>query len=124
MASILVIDDDPDILTIVRRYLESSGHEIDLALSGSDGLESFRKRAHDLIITDIFMPKQSGLTIIQEIRRIDSNVKIIAFSGGNEAIGMGKFMLRAAEEAGAAGTLEKPFTREELVSSVEEALSS
>ena len=56
MAHILVIDDDSSIRTLLRRVLESAGHEVMEASNGRIGLDVQREAPADLIITDIFMP--------------------------------------------------------------------
>ena len=55
MAKILMIDDDPDILTAIRIPLEASGHEFHEALTGSEGLEKIKQLNPDLIILDVMM---------------------------------------------------------------------
>jgi CheY-like chemotaxis protein len=55
MAKILIIDDDPDIVTAVRLSLESAGHQVASAGSGKDGLERLRSERPDLIILDVMM---------------------------------------------------------------------
>ena len=82
MAKILVIDDEPSILLMIKKMLEKEGHEVDLALNGRDGMELFENIKPDLVITDIIMPEKEGLETIFELRKKNPGLKIIAISGG------------------------------------------
>ncbi len=120
--SILVIDDDPDMLRLARNWLGDEGFSVDIALGGKEGVDHFAQVPADLVITDIFMPGHSGFTVIQEMMRLSQTVRIVACSGGDEGVGMGSFVLKEAEKIGARATLAKPFTREALLTAVHEAL--
>lgn len=120
-ARILVIDDDPAILKIVRKILERAGHEVLEAGDGEKGLRLARQEAPDLIITDLLMPEMEGIETIQSLRDELPDVKIIAMSGGG-AMGTDTY-LTDAEILGAHRAMAKPFTPEELVEAVEDLLA-
>ena len=82
MARILIIDDEPTILLMLKKMLERSGYVVDMAINGKEGMELFAKFPADLIITDIVMPEKEGLETIREIKKDHPHVKIIAISGG------------------------------------------
>ena len=84
MHRILVIDDDHHILLMIKKMLERAGFEVDLAANGDEGLELFKKLSVDLVITDIIMPEKEGLETIREMKRLRSDLKIIAMSGGGK----------------------------------------
>ena len=77
MAKILVIDDEPSILLMIKKMLEKSGHEVDMALNGREGMELFEKNIPDLLITDIIMPEKEGLETIIELRKKYPELKIM-----------------------------------------------
>jgi CheY-like chemotaxis protein len=113
MARILVIDDDPAVLSVLGRMLRRAGHELIQATDGATGMELFRRQPADLAIVDIFMPGQGGLTTIQALRAESPALKILAISGA-EQVGP----LHIAERAailGADGFLKKPFEADELL---------
>ena len=114
MATILVIDDQASIRTLLRRTLEGAGYEVLEASNGRLGLEVYRARPADLIITDIVMPEMSGLEMILELTRDFLNVKVIAMSGSLESTGS----LNAAKLLGARQTFQKPLDLEQLLSAV------
>ena len=118
MKRILVIDDEPHILLMVKKMLERAGYEIDLASNGSEGLRLFSKLKPDLVITDIIMPEKEGLETIREMKRISSDLKIIAMSGGGK-ISADNY-LETARIFGASRLIEKPFSQKQLLTYVEE----
>ena len=82
MATILVIDDQEPIRTLLRAALEGDGHEVLEASNGLLGLERSRERAADLVILDLLMPEMNGLELMAELNRSLPHVKVIAMSGG------------------------------------------
>jgi len=122
MKRILIIDDDQHILLMLKKMLEKAGYEVDLASNGVDGLELFQKIQSDLVITDIIMPEKEGLETIREMKKIRSDLKIIAMSGGGK-ISADNY-LETAKIFGASLVLEKPFSQKTMVDAVIELLGS
>jgi len=114
MATILIIDDEEPIRTLLRSALETAGHEVIEAVNGLIGLELYRRSSIDLIITDILMPELNGLDMILELTRGFLNVKVIAISGvqGEENA------LDVAKLLGARQTFHKPFDMQDMLSAV------
>ena len=65
--SVLFIDDEEQVRNLFREALEKFGYEVTVAVDGEEGLKLFRKHPADLVITDIFMPKKDGHTLILDI---------------------------------------------------------
>jgi DNA-binding response OmpR family regulator len=116
MAKILVLDDEPSILLMIKKMLEKEGHEVDLALNGSEGMELFKKNKHELVITDIIMPEKEGLETILELRKTHPELKIIAISGGGRIGPQG--YLPSAKYLGADMIFQKPLVQKEFVQAV------
>ena len=114
MATILIIDDQAPIRTLLRVALEDAGYEVLEASNGRLGLELYREKSADLIITDVVMPEMNGLDLILELTRSFLNVKVIAISGGLESEGT----LHVAKLLGARQTFQKPLDMEEILSAV------
>ena len=112
MARILVVDDEELVRAYVAAVLRRAGHLVTLAVDGEDALDKFRPARHDLVITDIVMPRMEGIDTVRALRRIEPRVRIIAISG-SEGSDRG-FYLRAASALGADATLQKPFRAAEL----------
>jgi len=114
VATILVIDDQEPIRALLRIALEGAGHEVFEASNGRLGLELYRARSADLIITDIFMPEMDGLEMMVELTKSFPNVKVIAISGGLESAGP----FNVAKLLGVRQTFQKPLDMEKLLNAV------
>ncbi len=117
---ILIIDDDPSILRVLRRLLEFEGFEVADAENGRRGLVLADEIVFDLVITDILMPDVDGLEVIQALMKKDPKQKIIAISG--EGIFSGEDCLSWAAKIGAIKTFAKPFNLREMLASIYELL--
>ena len=121
MAQILIIDDEPNLRSTLRRTLHQAGHQVSEAGNGAEGIDSYERDPPDLVITDIFMPEKEGIETIIALHRADPDLPIIAISGGGRS---GGAVLSSAEKLGARHTLSKPFRGEQLLSAVSESLSA
>ena len=79
--TILLIDDQEEILTSVRLLLEREGHKVLTALSGEEGLHTFRQEKVHLVIVDYFMPQMTGEEVVREIRTTDKDIQILLQTG-------------------------------------------
>ncbi|MCB5261486.1 MAG: response regulator [Candidatus Cloacimonetes bacterium] len=122
MAKILVIEDEDSFRNVLVKMLSKAGFEVRQAGDGNQALEVCAEFMPDLVLTDIIMPDKEGLETIQELLEISPKLKIIAMSGG------GKFgpdsYLPLAEKLGAKATLQKPFMREEMISTITSVLEN
>jgi DNA-binding response OmpR family regulator len=116
MAKILVFDDEPSILLMLKKMLEKAGHEVDMALNGKEGMVLFEKNKPDLLITDVLMPEKEGLETIFELRKKYPELKIIAISGGGR-IGPDGY-LPSAKIFGANMVFQKPLDQKEFMQAV------
>ena len=114
MATILIIDDEEGIRTLLRTTLEAAGHQVVEAANGHIGLEWYRHTPTDLIITDILMPELNGLELMLALTRQFLHAKVIAISGeGGETN-----VLDVAKLLGARRTFHKPFSIPQLLDAV------
>ena len=120
MARILVIEDDEGVRSTMRELLQRAGHAVIDAANGRDGAAIFKDNVVDLVITDMIMPEQEGVETIQQILADRPATRIIAMSGGGRAKYFG--FLGVAKALGALHTLTKPFTRQQLLETVEQCL--
>ena len=81
MALILCIDDDGFYRGVLRRILEDDGHQVVEAANGHEGLECFRNRQPDLVVTDMRMPGFDGGQVIRKLREMSKTIPILAVSG-------------------------------------------
>ena len=115
MARILLVEDDDNARKALRRILERAGFIITEAANGSEALQFYHAMPVDLVITDILMPERDGLETIMALRKVVSDVKIIAISGGG---GINMDVLSVAKQLGACCAFHKPVDIRELLVAV------
>ncbi len=116
MAKILIVDDESNIIELLRLYLEKEGYSTTSARSGTEALAKFSQENPDLIILDIMIPEPDGWQVCREIRKT-SNVPIIMLTAKAET-----FDKVLGLELGADDYLTKPFEAKELVARVKAVL--
>ena len=114
--SILVADDDPDIVNIVAMSLEAQGYVVFKAANGQEAVEQARQHTPDLIFMDMMMPVQSGYEAVSELKADEATRDIPVV--GLSAKAMSDDMERALE-AGIDGYVTKPFRISQILSTVE-----
>jgi len=112
MVNILVVDDDPEIIDLLRLDLELMGFEVDSASDGMNALKKAESKTYDLIVLDVMMPKMDGFEVCKRIRanRTLVNVPIVLLT----AKGTIEDKIRGFN-AGADDYLVKPFEFQELM---------
>ncbi|MBI9108384.1 MAG: response regulator [Spirochaetales bacterium] len=118
MIKILVVDDVPMIREAISVLLEEKGYETRTAKNGREGMKVFSSYQPDLVLTDIVMPDMEGIEFLRTLREKDKKLPIIVMSGNY----VGEDFLKPALLLGAAAFLKKPFSNEELLSTVSKCL--
>jgi CheY-like chemotaxis protein len=114
---VLIVDDNQEIASIVQTILEDEGFEIRTAMDGEEGFQVFLEFDPDIIITDIQMPRESGIELMTHIRRFNPLVKNIYMSGDLRSFWP---LLEEEREKYSVSLLEKPFSKDELMGLVSE----
>jgi len=116
-----LVDDDPDILALLRKVLETAGHSVETASSSIDAAKRIPTARPDCVVTDVMMPEMDGFELTRELRRRPelADMKIIVLSAKTY-----EFDRRRAKELGADGYISKPFQRDGLLPSIMEIVSS
>lgn len=117
-ATVLVVDDEKNILSTLSRALRIEDYEVDVAGSAAIALEKSATRAYDAILLDVMMPEMDGITMLRRLREIGSDVPVIVMSGHGT--------IDTAVEAtrlGAHDFIEKPIATERLLLSLDRALA-
>jgi DNA-binding NtrC family response regulator len=117
-ATILVIDDEPNILTTVRRNLELEGYHVEVAGNAQLGLSKVAESDIDLILLDVMMPGEGGLEVLPKLR-VASPETVIVMMSGNATIETAV----QATKGGAHDFVEKPLSGDKLLLTVQNALS-
>jgi DNA-binding NtrC family response regulator len=79
--SVLVVDDDPDILEYLQDFLQAEGFEVSCISDPSLAVERIRDEVYHLVVLDLMMPKLSGLDLLQQIRAVDDDIAVIILTG-------------------------------------------
>lgn len=116
MADILIIDDNREFRRMLERVLARVGHRTASAAGGHEGLERFRERPVDVVITDIVMPEGEGVETILALRRLRPRCRIIAVSGGGLQ-GPERY-LYLADRFGADRVFAKPVHPDDLIGAI------
>jgi len=116
-ASVLIVDDEKNILSTLSRALRIEDYEVDVAGSALIALDKTKTKAYDLVLVDVMMPQMDGITMLRELRAGGNDVPVIVMSGHGT--------IDTALEAtrlGARDFIEKPIASERLLLSLEHAL--
>ena len=116
-AKILIIEDEPGLVTTLRDRLRRNGYEVMAARDGEAGLEMAMREPVDLILLDLMLPGQNGLTVCQKVRRAGSSTPILMLTARRQT----KDKV-AGLKAGGDDYLTKPFQMSELLARVEALL--
>jgi two-component system, OmpR family, response regulator MprA len=112
MTTILVVDDDPKIRSVLGRGLRFEGYDVQIAASGQEALQLARETTFDLVVLDLTMPRMDGLEVCRRLRR-GMNVPILMLTArsalADRIVGL---------DSGADDYLTKPFDFEELLAHV------
>jgi DNA-binding response OmpR family regulator len=114
MARILVVDDEPGILTLLRTILRVNGHEVFTASNSVIGLELLSRTPFDVLLLDLRIGDADGRDFYRSARALDFRGAIVIIS----AYGA----LRAARELGADGAISKPFAPNDLMDELDSAI--
>jgi len=114
---ILIVDDAAATLEVLQRYLMAAGYQVFTASSVAEALEILESRALELVITDLKMPKVSGLDLVRHVRENFKETEVMMITGYPSIEGAVNAVKTGAEEF-----LAKPFTEEELLAAVRRVL--
>lgn len=115
--NILLVEDDPNLGTLLSDYLNAKGHTCTLAVNGQEGYDLFTRGHYEFLILDVMMPIKDGFTLAKEIRGIDKEVPILFLTARN----MKEDTLEGFR-AGADDYMAKPFSMDELIARMDAIL--
>ncbi|MCD9023372.1 response regulator [Cohnella silvisoli] len=115
---ILIVDDAAFMRMMIRDILTKNGYEVvGEAQDGAQAIEKYKELTPDLITMDITMPEMDGITALKEIRKLDTNAKVIMCSAmGQQA------MVIDAIQAGAKDFIVKPFQADRVIEAIKKTL--
>jgi DNA-binding response OmpR family regulator len=113
--TVLLIDDDADILTAMRTMLVQKGYRVLTALDGNQGLAIAEREAPDVVVVDMMMPRKSGFVVLEKLKARKSAAPRVIMITGNE----GGRHRAYAEMLGVDDYLRKPFPMDRLFESIQ-----
>lgn len=117
MATILLVEDDDLVRDMLTQVLERASHKVLCAIDGEEATNLLKTEKPDIMVTDIIMPKKSGITLISEVKNRHPNMEIIAISGGGRLDPTG--YLDLSETLGASVSFEKPIDNNALLMAID-----
>ncbi|HYV66822.1 MAG TPA: response regulator [Myxococcales bacterium] len=120
-SKVLVVDDDPEIVTFLSTLLELEGIESSVATSAAAALEQLQQGAPDLVLLDIAMPDRDGIDLCKELKSDPRTAEVPVFVVSARP---GKDVVERALAAGAEEFIRKPFENAELISRIRVRLST
>ena len=115
-STVLIVEDDPHTVEVVRLYLRRDGHTVLTASNGKDGLRVAQESAPDLVVLDLMLPEMGGLEVCRELRK-ESDVPIVMLTARVEEEDR-----VAGFELGADDYVTKPFSPRELAARIRAVL--
>ena len=112
MNKILIIDDDRELCTLIKRSVLSENIEADFCNTGKTGLQKLKEQEYQLVILDVMMPGMDGFETLEEIRK-ENSLPILMFTSQNDSISKVRGL-----RAGADDYLTKPFDMDELIARI------
>ena len=116
MARLLIVDDNDLVRSMLQRELEREGFSVTVAVDGEDGLDKFKRQPFDLVISDIFMPKDGAIGIVHNIRRLSPDTPIVVTTGAELT------REEIARVLGPVPIIFKPFRTPQLLALIRECL--
>jgi len=97
MPRVLIVDDEPDFVELLREFLTAKGYEVAAAYDGEEALRKVKEDRPHLVLLDVRMPKMNGLEVLRQLREIDHEVGVIMVTAvdeeetGRQALKLGAF---------------------------------
>src|SRR6201997_2384349 len=117
--SILVIDDEAEIREGLELLLKTEGYQVTMADTGQSGMSRLGEQPYDLLLLDVSLPDRNGIELLKDIRRQDPHLPIVLITAYGSIE-----MARAAFKSGALDYITKPWSNDELLAQVAQAVES
>jgi DNA-binding response OmpR family regulator len=118
--SVLIVDDDPDVVTAITMALQDQGAKVFAAIDGAQAVDLAEKEQPDLVVLDMMLPKRSGFLVLERIKARKpkgSKPRVIMITGN-----LGSRHKTYAETLGVDDYINKPFRMDRLLGSIEKIL--
>ncbi len=115
MAKVMIVEDSNLMVSVITNFIKKERGDIEVisASSGQEGVDKYKEQKPDLVFMDIKMPGMDGITALEEIKKIDHNAKVVMCTSLKEPE-----QEERAKNAGCAGYIMKPFSRQDIVDTI------
>lgn len=114
---VLLVEDEPNMAKGLEMLMNEKGYNVDLAVTGQAAINAYGSEAFDLMVTDLRLPDIDGLEVIERVKGINPDSKVIIITGYPSVSSAVK-----AVKIGVSDYLRKPFTSDEFISAVSDAV--
>ena len=121
---ILVVDDEPDFVSIVQANLEKEGFEVEVAYDGVEGLEKVKANPPDAIVLDVIMPEKDGYEMCTELKADDhyAHIPVVMLTAVASRVSSTRYSHREGMSMEAEDYLPKPASAQQIIESVKRLL--
>jgi two-component system alkaline phosphatase synthesis response regulator PhoP len=121
---ILIVDDEPDFVSIVQANLEKEGFEVEVAYDGVEGLERVKANPPDAIVLDVIMPEKDGYEMCAELKGDDryANIPVVMLTAVASRVSSTRYSHREGMSMEAEDYLPKPASAQQIIESVKRLL--
>jgi len=116
---ILVVDDEPQMRELLRMYLTQKGFQANAAATSKEALKKVREKPFDCVVLDINLGGEDGLQVLGSLKAVNPNLRVIMLTG----MGFVEDLLQEAQQKGADGYVSKVLPLDELILTLQKALS-
>jgi len=122
---ILVVDDEPDFVSIVKKNLEKAGFDVEVAYDGVEGLEKVQANPPDAIVLDVMMPEKDGYQVCSELKRDEkyTDIPILLLTAVADHVSSTRYSHYDGMSTEADDYLPKPASAEDILDSVQSLLN-
>ena len=122
---ILVVDDEPDFVSIVQANLEKEGFEVEVAYDGVEGLEKVRANPPDAIVLDVMMPEKDGYEVCSELKADEryADIPIVMLTAVASRVSSTRYSHREGRSMEAEDYLPKPASAKQILDSIKSLLN-
>lgn len=122
--TILIVDDEPDFVVMLRQTLQDEGYKIEVAYNGVEAIQKVKKSPPDAIVLDIMMPEKDGFQVCSELKNDDryADIPIILLTAVSDHVSSTQYSHSQGMEMEADDYLSKPASPEEILESIRSLL--
>jgi len=122
---ILVVDDEPDFVSIVKKNLEKAGFDVEVAYDGVEGMEKVTENPPDAIVLDVMMPEKDGYKVCSELKRDEkyADIPILLLTAVADHVSSTRYSHYDGMSTEADDYLPKPASAEDILDSVKSLLN-